>query len=82
MDPTTLSAILEALDSRREAEERRREERYTALIEGVGMGMTSAATGPVLVAPKARAQKMTAEDDPEAYLCGDRNIDIEISRKI
>ncbi|XP_058862677.1 uncharacterized protein LOC131704957 [Acipenser ruthenus] len=68
MDPTTLSAILEALDSRREAEERRREERYTALIERVGMGMTSAATGPVLVAPKARAQKMTVEDDPEAYL--------------
>ncbi|MGH0123776.1 UNVERIFIED_CONTAM: hypothetical protein FKN15_076241 [Acipenser sinensis] len=33
MDPTTLSAILEALDSQREAEERRREERYTALIE-------------------------------------------------
>ncbi|XP_058884688.1 uncharacterized protein LOC131737749 [Acipenser ruthenus] len=68
MDPTTLSAILEALDRGREAEERRREERYTALIERVGMGMTSAATGPVLVAPKARAQKMTVEDDPEAYL--------------
>ncbi|XP_058872352.1 zinc finger protein 202-like [Acipenser ruthenus] len=33
------------------------------------MGMTSAATtGPVMVAPKARAQKMTVEDDPEAYL--------------
>ncbi|XP_058841537.1 uncharacterized protein LOC131697382 [Acipenser ruthenus] len=68
MDPAALSAILEALDSRREAEERRREERYTALIERVGMGMTSAATGPVMVTPKARAQKMTAEDDPEAYL--------------
>ncbi|MGH0169737.1 UNVERIFIED_CONTAM: hypothetical protein FKN15_057591 [Acipenser sinensis] len=33
MDPATLAAVLEALDSRREAEERRREERYTALIE-------------------------------------------------
>ncbi|MGH0148985.1 UNVERIFIED_CONTAM: hypothetical protein FKN15_014348 [Acipenser sinensis] len=31
MDPTTLSAILEALDSRREAEEQRREERDLAL---------------------------------------------------
>ncbi|MGH0124085.1 UNVERIFIED_CONTAM: hypothetical protein FKN15_023642 [Acipenser sinensis] len=48
MDPTTFSAILEALDSRREVEERRREERYTALIERVGMGMTAAATGPVM----------------------------------
>ncbi|MGH0182487.1 UNVERIFIED_CONTAM: hypothetical protein FKN15_009598 [Acipenser sinensis] len=33
MDPTNLSVILEALDSRREAEEQKREERYTALIE-------------------------------------------------
>ncbi|XP_058869672.1 uncharacterized protein LOC131720990 [Acipenser ruthenus] len=69
MDPASFAAVLEALDSRREVEERRREERYTALIERVGMGMTSAATtGPVMVAPKARAQKMTVEDDPEAYL--------------
>ncbi|MGH0152092.1 UNVERIFIED_CONTAM: hypothetical protein FKN15_052885 [Acipenser sinensis] len=35
MDYATLSALLEQLDSRREVEERRREERYTALIERV-----------------------------------------------
>ncbi|MGH0121775.1 UNVERIFIED_CONTAM: hypothetical protein FKN15_075523 [Acipenser sinensis] len=33
MDRNALTELLEALESRRDAEERRREERYTALIE-------------------------------------------------
>ncbi|MGH0185230.1 UNVERIFIED_CONTAM: hypothetical protein FKN15_017326 [Acipenser sinensis] len=69
MDYATLSALLEQLDSRREVEERRREERYTALIERVGLAIpltASAERG--MIAPKARTHKMTAEDDPEAYL--------------
>ncbi|MGH0124724.1 UNVERIFIED_CONTAM: hypothetical protein FKN15_013043 [Acipenser sinensis] len=33
MDRNTLAELLQALESRRDAEERRREERYTALIE-------------------------------------------------
>ncbi|MGH0167627.1 UNVERIFIED_CONTAM: hypothetical protein FKN15_001074 [Acipenser sinensis] len=63
MDPTTFSAILEALDSRREVEERRREERYTALIERVGMGMTAAATGPVM----DRHQTLFPDRDPSDH---------------
>ncbi|MGH0121654.1 UNVERIFIED_CONTAM: hypothetical protein FKN15_064323 [Acipenser sinensis] len=35
MDHNTLAELLEALESRRDTEERRREERYTALIERV-----------------------------------------------
>ena len=69
MDYATLSALLEQLDSRREVEERRREERYTALIERVGLGVPpTGSAGPIMTAPKARTQKMTVEDDPEAYL--------------
>ncbi|MGH0147173.1 UNVERIFIED_CONTAM: hypothetical protein FKN15_041510 [Acipenser sinensis] len=33
MDRNALAELLQALESRRDAEERRREERYTALIE-------------------------------------------------
>ncbi|MGH0166610.1 UNVERIFIED_CONTAM: hypothetical protein FKN15_051350 [Acipenser sinensis] len=36
MDRNALAELLQALESRRVAEERRREERYTALIERVG----------------------------------------------
>ncbi|MGH0172504.1 UNVERIFIED_CONTAM: hypothetical protein FKN15_002175 [Acipenser sinensis] len=35
MDRNALAELLQALESRRDAEERRREERYTALIERV-----------------------------------------------
>ncbi|MGH0117247.1 UNVERIFIED_CONTAM: hypothetical protein FKN15_032214 [Acipenser sinensis] len=38
MDRNTLAELLEALDSRRDAEERRKEERYSALIEPVPCG--------------------------------------------
>ena len=69
MDYATLSALLEQLDSRREVEERRREERYTALIERVGLAIPPTASAECSFrAPKARTQKMTADDDPEAYL--------------
>ncbi|MGH0138423.1 UNVERIFIED_CONTAM: hypothetical protein FKN15_041094 [Acipenser sinensis] len=37
MDRNAQAELLEALDSRRDAEERKREERYTALIEKVGL---------------------------------------------
>ncbi|MGH0146681.1 UNVERIFIED_CONTAM: hypothetical protein FKN15_039624 [Acipenser sinensis] len=36
MDRNALAELLQALESRRDAEERRREERYTALIEREG----------------------------------------------
>ncbi|XP_058865597.1 uncharacterized protein LOC131707274 isoform X2 [Acipenser ruthenus] len=71
MDRDALAELLQALESRRDAEERRREERYTALIERVGLAVaavTTPTTTPVMSPPKARAMKMSAEDDPEAYL--------------
>ncbi|MGH0135516.1 UNVERIFIED_CONTAM: hypothetical protein FKN15_062177 [Acipenser sinensis] len=37
MDRNALAELLQALESRRDAEERRREERYTALIERAGI---------------------------------------------
>ncbi|MGH0145251.1 UNVERIFIED_CONTAM: hypothetical protein FKN15_004919 [Acipenser sinensis] len=51
MDRNALAELLQALESRRDAEERRREERYTALIERPGLrilvpqGFTPAAQG-------------------------------------
>ncbi|MGH0159746.1 UNVERIFIED_CONTAM: hypothetical protein FKN15_038159 [Acipenser sinensis] len=71
MDRNALTELLEALESRRDAEERRREERYTALIERVGLALSTVpapTAAPAMSAPKARAMKMSAEDDPEAYL--------------
>ncbi|XP_058868893.1 protein cappuccino-like [Acipenser ruthenus] len=71
MDRNALAELLQALESRRDAEERRREERYTALIERVGLAVAAATTPtttPLMSPPKARAMKMSAEDDPEAYL--------------
>ncbi|MGH0135120.1 UNVERIFIED_CONTAM: hypothetical protein FKN15_057086 [Acipenser sinensis] len=44
MDRNALAELLQALESRRDAEERRREERYTALIERV-KGTGSDTTG-------------------------------------
>ncbi|MGH0125224.1 UNVERIFIED_CONTAM: hypothetical protein FKN15_058913 [Acipenser sinensis] len=41
MDRNALAELLQALESRRDAEERRREERYTALIERLGAGQLS-----------------------------------------
>ncbi|MGH0115278.1 UNVERIFIED_CONTAM: hypothetical protein FKN15_006706 [Acipenser sinensis] len=38
MDVATLTALLQAMEQRRETEERQREERFTALIERVGLG--------------------------------------------
>ncbi|MGH0187203.1 UNVERIFIED_CONTAM: hypothetical protein FKN15_024022 [Acipenser sinensis] len=38
MDRNALAELLQALESRRDAEERRREERYTALIERAAIG--------------------------------------------
>ncbi|MGH0140555.1 UNVERIFIED_CONTAM: hypothetical protein FKN15_023223 [Acipenser sinensis] len=43
MDRNALAELLQALESRRDAEERRREERYTALIERRGEGREGAA---------------------------------------
>ncbi|MBN3271208.1 YETS2 protein, partial [Polyodon spathula] len=37
MDRDALAELLQALETRRDAEERRREERYTALIERIGI---------------------------------------------
>ncbi|MGH0119277.1 UNVERIFIED_CONTAM: hypothetical protein FKN15_026957 [Acipenser sinensis] len=39
MDRNALAELLQALESRRDAEERRREERYTALIERLSIVM-------------------------------------------
>ncbi|MGH0121778.1 UNVERIFIED_CONTAM: hypothetical protein FKN15_075526 [Acipenser sinensis] len=67
MDRNALAELLQALESRRDAEERRREERYTALIERVGLAVAAATaptTTPRMSPPKARAMKMSAEDDP------------------
>ncbi|MGH0124087.1 UNVERIFIED_CONTAM: hypothetical protein FKN15_023644 [Acipenser sinensis] len=44
MDRNALAELLQALESRRDAEERRREERYTALIERVGLAVAAATT--------------------------------------
>ncbi|MGH0148677.1 UNVERIFIED_CONTAM: hypothetical protein FKN15_057850 [Acipenser sinensis] len=65
MDHNALAELLEALDYRREAEERS-EERYNKLIERVGLAMTAPnPTGiPAMSAPKARAMKMMVEDHP------------------
>ncbi|MGH0134969.1 UNVERIFIED_CONTAM: hypothetical protein FKN15_020245 [Acipenser sinensis] len=41
MDRNALAELLQALESRRDAEERRREERYTALIERHGQMLSS-----------------------------------------
>ncbi|MGH0167355.1 UNVERIFIED_CONTAM: hypothetical protein FKN15_052395 [Acipenser sinensis] len=64
MDRNALVELLQALESRRDAEERRREERYTALIERVGLvvaAATTPTTTPLMSPPKARAMKMSAE---------------------
>ncbi|MGH0122285.1 UNVERIFIED_CONTAM: hypothetical protein FKN15_033302 [Acipenser sinensis] len=69
MHVTVLSVLLEALDHRQEAVEGKREERYTALIERIGIRDASQVpAGQVMAPPKARAQKMTTEDDLEGYL--------------
>ncbi|MGH0129812.1 UNVERIFIED_CONTAM: hypothetical protein FKN15_047165 [Acipenser sinensis] len=69
MDITALTTLLQALEHRRETEERQREERYTALIERVGLGTAPQTPAiPVMAPPKARAQKMTAEDDIKSCL--------------
>ncbi|MGH0124136.1 UNVERIFIED_CONTAM: hypothetical protein FKN15_034820 [Acipenser sinensis] len=63
MDRNALAELLQALESRRDAEERRREERYTALIERVGLAVAAATTPtttPLMSPPKARAMKMSA----------------------
>ncbi|MGH0137323.1 UNVERIFIED_CONTAM: hypothetical protein FKN15_063922 [Acipenser sinensis] len=44
MDRNALAELLQALESRRDAEERRREERYTALIERLVFFRTQAFT--------------------------------------
>ncbi|RXM29184.1 hypothetical protein EOD39_2363 [Acipenser ruthenus] len=68
MNRAALSALLEALDNRQESTERRREERYMALIERVGLAIQpTVPTAPVMTAPKARPEKMTAEDDPDSH---------------
>ncbi|MGH0160616.1 UNVERIFIED_CONTAM: hypothetical protein FKN15_039498 [Acipenser sinensis] len=59
MDRNTLAELLEALESRRDAEERRREERYTALIERVGLALS---TGPAPTAAPA-ISTVTAENE-------------------
>ncbi|MGH0156502.1 UNVERIFIED_CONTAM: hypothetical protein FKN15_060007 [Acipenser sinensis] len=41
MDRNVLEELLEALESRQDAEERRREERYNALIERVGLALST-----------------------------------------
>ncbi|MGH0136084.1 UNVERIFIED_CONTAM: hypothetical protein FKN15_019042 [Acipenser sinensis] len=54
MDRNALAELLQALESRRDAEERRREERYTALIERVGLAVAAATTPtttPLISAP-------------------------------
>ncbi|MGH0122105.1 UNVERIFIED_CONTAM: hypothetical protein FKN15_013024 [Acipenser sinensis] len=43
MDRNALAELLQALESRRDAEERRREERYTALIERAQLTATTPA---------------------------------------
>ncbi|MGH0153241.1 UNVERIFIED_CONTAM: hypothetical protein FKN15_024795 [Acipenser sinensis] len=73
MDRHALAELLDALDSRQDTEERRREECYTALIERVGLALSTALdpTGtPAMSAPKDRTIKLSAEDDPEGYLVG------------
>ncbi|MGH0155146.1 UNVERIFIED_CONTAM: hypothetical protein FKN15_028440 [Acipenser sinensis] len=71
MDRNTLAELLEALDSRLDTEERRSEELSTALIERVGLALSTApapCATPAMSAPKYLVMKMTAENDPEAYL--------------
>ncbi|MGH0170666.1 UNVERIFIED_CONTAM: hypothetical protein FKN15_059653 [Acipenser sinensis] len=71
MDHNALAELLEALESRRDVEERRREERYTALIERVGLALSTVpapTAAPAMSALKARAMKMSVEDEPVAYL--------------
>ncbi|MGH0143330.1 UNVERIFIED_CONTAM: hypothetical protein FKN15_007392 [Acipenser sinensis] len=71
MDRKALAELLEVLNSRWEIEERTREERYTVLIEQVRLAFSTvpAPTGaPAMSVPKARAMKMSVEDDTEAYL--------------
>ncbi|MGH0143457.1 UNVERIFIED_CONTAM: hypothetical protein FKN15_000408 [Acipenser sinensis] len=46
MDRNALAELLQALESRRDAEERRREERYTALIERIFGGGTAYLVSP------------------------------------
>ncbi|MGH0153130.1 UNVERIFIED_CONTAM: hypothetical protein FKN15_033384 [Acipenser sinensis] len=56
MDRNALAELLQALESRRDAEERRREERYTALIERVGLAV-AAATTPTTTPERAAARQ-------------------------
>ncbi|MGH0130611.1 UNVERIFIED_CONTAM: hypothetical protein FKN15_014548 [Acipenser sinensis] len=58
MDRNALAELLQALESRRDAEERRREERYTALIErfirGAMCASPSISPGDALELPGSR----------------------------
>ncbi|MGH0153043.1 UNVERIFIED_CONTAM: hypothetical protein FKN15_023918 [Acipenser sinensis] len=67
MDRNALAELLEALESRRDTEERRREERYTVLIERVVANVHQMAlerrVGPVL------DSQVCSPDCPEGLSC-------------
>ncbi|XP_041077543.1 probable helicase with zinc finger domain [Polyodon spathula] len=66
MDVTALSALMEVLDQRQEAAERKRGEIYDR--EDWNQRSTPSTRRTPHGAPLARAQKMTMKDDPEGYL--------------
>ncbi|MGH0155208.1 UNVERIFIED_CONTAM: hypothetical protein FKN15_041891 [Acipenser sinensis] len=65
MDRNALAELLQALESRRDAEERRREERYTALIERAFQGNQTALKSTFQVSLRNAKEKKphTIEED-------------------
>ncbi|MGH0152956.1 UNVERIFIED_CONTAM: hypothetical protein FKN15_022800 [Acipenser sinensis] len=73
MDRNALAELLQALESRRDAEERRREERYTALIERAARKST-----PIIV----QGQKLSFRVDYSAITATKRRAFGEVRAKL
>ncbi|MGH0131088.1 UNVERIFIED_CONTAM: hypothetical protein FKN15_042158 [Acipenser sinensis] len=72
MDRNALAELLQALESRRDAEERRREERYTALIERVGLAVAAATTPTTTPKQEEENKRKEAEQQSEKLKRADR----------
>ncbi|MGH0169873.1 UNVERIFIED_CONTAM: hypothetical protein FKN15_057761 [Acipenser sinensis] len=79
MDRNALAELLQALESRRDAEERRREERYTALIERYDMVFDAGLTHTSLLVYKENGMGLVTQDSEP---CVDEQVLMEVGKVI